>query len=108
MPLAMRTFSRADNERNNRKAWNTKPRFRRSFVFPASESVATSRPNTYTFPDSGPRRQPSSESIVVFPLPDGPMINVNFPLSNVAETSRSAMHSACREPYFTDTFSSPR
>ena len=60
--------------------WNTNPmESPRSAERRASSRPATSMPSTRTMPEFGRSRQPSSPSIVDFPDPDGPTIDMKSP-----------------------------
>ena len=60
--------------------WNTNPmESPRSAERRASSRPATSMPSTLTMPELGRSRQPSSPSVVDFPDPDGPTIDMKSP-----------------------------
>ncbi len=88
-------FSSAVSIGSRLNDWNTNPsRSRRSFVSRVRDSFVMSTSPISTAPEvtvSSPARQCRN---VDLPEPDGPMIAVNRPRGNAAETPRSAV-TAC-------------
>src|SRR5207244_6065575 len=71
-------------------------------------SEVTMTSTTTTEPWSGDSNQPSMDSNVVFPLPEGPMTKERVPRLNMTETPRNGQTRAPPSPNETVARSTPR
>jgi len=91
MSIGRVMFSSAVSVGTRLKAWNTKPmRSRRSCVIFLSESVVSSVSPISTEPEDAESSPTRQRIRVDLPEPEGPMMAVNSPRANSAETPLSA------------------
>ena len=83
----MATLSSAESVGRRKNCWKTKPMWReRNAESWLSSRSTTASPATRTAPCVGRSSVPPTESMVVFPDPEGPAIATNSPRSTRSET----------------------